>query len=70
MKFNATKLNFSLTEIVDQKLSFVLKKGRGVIAVEMYLFYFRAFRGNGGKGVWLQELYIRLNVSLNYSKNE
>ena len=38
--------------------------------MEMYLFYFGAFRGNGGKGVWLQELYIRLNVSLNYSKNE
>ena len=36
----------------------------------MYLFYFGAFRGNGGKGVWLQVLYIRLNVSLNYSKNE
>ena len=29
-----------------------------------------AFRGNGGKGVWLQELYIRLNVSLNYSKSQ
>ena len=26
MKFNAIKLNFSLTEIVDQKLNFVLKK--------------------------------------------
>ena len=36
----------------------------------MYLFYFGAFRDNGGKGVWLQELYIRLNASLNYSKNE
>ena len=38
--------------------------------MKMYLFYFGAFRGNGGKGVWLQVLYIRLNVSLNYSKNE
>ena len=26
MKFNAIKLNFSMTEIVDQKLNFVLKK--------------------------------------------
>ena len=26
MKFNATKLNFSMREIVDQKLNFVLKK--------------------------------------------
>ena len=26
MKFNAIKLNFSMTEIFDQKLNFVLKK--------------------------------------------
>ena len=26
MKFNAIKLNFSMREIVDQKLNFVLKK--------------------------------------------
>ena len=36
--------------------------------MEMYLLYFGAFRGNGVKGVWLQELYIRLNVSLNKVK--
>jgi len=34
--FDAIKLNFSITAIVDQKFNFVLKKGRGVRAVEMY----------------------------------
>ena len=38
--------------------------------MKMCLFYFGAFRDNGGKGVWLQVLHIQLNVSLNYSKNE
>ena len=70
MKFNAIKLNFSLTEIVDQKLNFVLKKEEELSLWKCIYSTFAFFAVMAGKGVWLQELYIRLNVSLNYSKNE
>ena len=70
MKFNAIKLNFSMIEIVDQKLNFVLKKEEELELWKCIYSTLALFAVMAVRVYRLQVLYIRLNVSLNYSKNE
>ena len=70
MKFNAIKLNFSMREIVDQKLNLVLKKEEELalwkcIYSTLALFAVMAVRVYG-----CRNCIYELNVSLNHSKNE
>ena len=62
MKFNAIKLNFIMTQIVDQKLNFVLKKEEELelwkcIYSTLALFVVTAVRGYGCRNCIYDSMY-------------